>query len=95
MKNFGGHPPTLTEGGSIIMNFPTWLASKTWAAHSRIVCKKNSGSPGCDSAILFCFPVRGTKMNRIDKKIIMKKHKILDFFFMLNNFSDVEISDFL
>ena len=25
MKNFGGHPPTLTEGGSIIMNFPTCM----------------------------------------------------------------------
>ena len=43
-------------------------------------------------AILLCFSARGTKINNI---ILEKKHNFGDFFFMLNNFSDVEISDFL
>ena len=33
--------------------------------------------------------------NNIEKNSLMKKHNFLDFLFMLNIFSDVQISDFL
>ena len=46
-------------------------------------------------AILLFFSARGPKINNIEKKSLMKKHNFWDFLFMLNIFSDVQISDFL